>query len=152
MLHCTSSEVKTVLSGFPALKQACTNLTRPPQWRKLHSRSLLALKQAGNCFTAPPRRFKRRYQVFTAHKQAYTSVAGVSLWSKLSSRHSLALKQACTCFTALPLRLKLLYQDFPLINRLAPTSLGLHSGENCFLDLLWHINSPSRASQNSLVG
>ena len=145
MLHCTSSEVKTVLSGFPAHKQACTNLTGPLQWRKLHSRSFLALKQAYNCFTAPPRRFKRRYQVFTAHKQAYTSVAGASLWRQLSSRPSLALKQACTCITAPPLRLKLLYQDFPLTNRLAPASQGQHSGENCFLDLLWHLNRPLRA-------
>ena len=62
-------------------------------------------------------------------------------------RSSLALKQASTCFSTSS-EVKLALSG---LSR-APTSQGHHSGENCFLDLLWHLNRPPRASQHLLGG
>ena len=92
----TLRRIKRRCRVFPAHKQVCMSFTGPPQWRKLVSPFLLALKQAYTCFAALPRRLIRRCRVgctnFTAPPQRW----------KLLSPWLLALKQASTYFTALP--------------------------------------------------
>ena len=98
--------LKRRYQAFPAHKQACTNLTGPPQRWKLLSQSSLVLKQDCTCFKAPPRMLKRLYQAFPAHKQACTNLTGPPQWWKLLCRYALGLTLVSTCFTALPRRLK----------------------------------------------
>ena len=75
---------------------------------------------------------------FLTHKQACTGLTGPQKGSKLLSRDFLVLKQPCTCFTPPPWRLKRLYQDVPAHKQACTSFTGLHSRENCFLDLSWH--------------
>ena len=42
-------------------------------------------------------------------------------------------------------------ERFPHINRFTPSAEDLHSGENCFLNLFWHLNKIARASQPTLA-
>ena len=114
MIHSTSSEVKTVLSGISKHRNRLTPISQG-----VHSgvNCFLVLlwhliKHASTCFTAPHRRLKLRYQVFPAHKQACTNLTVLPKWSKRLSRSSMALKQASTCFTAPPRRGKRRYQAF----------------------------------------
>ena len=66
------------------------------------------------------------------------------------------LTQTLDCFILnilfnLLLRLKIFIIPFSLtLNKLAPTSKIFHSGENCLLDLLWHLNRTQRASEHLL--
>ena len=42
-------------------------------------------------------------------------------------------------------------RSFQHMHRLARATQDLHSGENCFLNLSWHLNTPARDSQH-LIG
>ena len=106
-LKASPRRLKRCYQVFPAHKQACTTLIRPPQWGKLLSRSSLALNQASMCFTASPPGLKRWYQA-----QACTNLIGLPQRSKLHSRSTLELKQACTCFRVPQQRFKRRYHVF----------------------------------------
>ena len=153
MLHSTSMEVKTALSGV--------------------SRSSLALKQV---FTDPPRRLKRRFRSFPhINRLAPTSrffESGQNCFLDLlwhlnrpprTSQHFLGgengVIRSFQHINRLAPNSQVLHRgengvimSSPHINSLAPTSQCFQSGENCFPDFLWHLNRPPRASQNLLGG
>ena len=148
MFHCTSSAVKTDLSGLCRTMTGLHELHRASTVVNMLSRSFLALKPDCTYFITPHRQLKRHYQVFPAHTQACTSFTGFFQYQIQLFRPFLTLQQASTCFPAPSRRLKRLCQVIPAHTQIARASQDLHSGENCFLDLSWHINRPARASQH----
>ena len=136
MLHSTSSEVKSALSGlyrkWTGVHEVLTasrvvisldslahkqSFTGPPQWWKVLSLSFLAVKQGCTCIRAPPRRLKRFYQVLPTHTQACTSFTGPPQWWKMLSSSFLMLKQACMSFTGHPQWWKLLSSSFLVLKQ-----------------------------------
>ena len=115
--------VNTAFSIFPGTYTSFHVLHGFSTGVKELSRCFLALEQACTNFTAPPLWLKLPFRSFLAHIQACTSFTVHPRWLKQLSRCFLPLKQPCTSFTE------------------------LHSGENCFLDLSWHLHRLPRVSQ-----
>ena len=147
MLQSTTLAVKNGVVGcFPHINR----FAPPPQRRKLLPRSLLELKQACMCFKAPPRRLKQRCRMFPTYKQVCTSCTGPPQWWKLFLHLFWHLNRPARASQHLLGGENGVIGCVPYINRIAPASQELHSGENCFLHLLWHLNRPACASQHLL--
>ena len=111
---------------LPAHKQVCTICRGPPQWWKLLSQFLMALKLACTCFTGHLGGengdigwFPYINRLATASQDLHS---GENCFLHL---FCMALKQACTCLTAPPRRWKRRHRMFPAYKQVCTSFTGI---------------------------
>ena len=106
--------LKRLSQVFLARKQACTSLTRPPQWCKLPTSSFLTLN-----------RLARVSQDLHSVQNCFLNLSWYLNRPARASAHLLGGENGNVT-------------PFPHLKRIIWASQGLHTGVNCFLDLSSH--------------